>query len=602
MCGFALSCCLNGKDGSCKNHRLRAKIEHRGPDETVAFSSSFCDLLFYRLAIKDLQHGSQPWVNGEHNFRSAVNGELYNEETIRELMRKNFPADRLPSGDMQLLAHYIFRFGLEGLPALDGMFAGFVIDLSDSKIYFFRDRVGEKPLFFMLDDDHFILASEARVLAPENSSTDYSGDMPEEVALGRWCSESQFGSRMRQLKNGSCGIFDLQTRHLQINRYWDWPKRQLRSTSTLFDQNAYIHQIEPLIEAAVVSRLASDVPVSVLLSGGIDSALVARYAVKHLGKLKAYTLDFHDSKYSESELARNTAQHLKLDHQIVSVSYEELATSVPQVLQGMDIPILDSGCLSLFAISRVVSEDFKVALTGDGGDELFMGYQLFRDLKYLVKLRKIGWPVRKGVGLFSPIVSRWERDNYLSFSTKYARLEDVLKFPNIRAMDIALSPFAGTEIFSILAGRISNAVKVESDSISALETVYREQILPCLYLTKADRMSMINGLELRAPLLSPELIKLATEIPQNEITSRESKFPLRILADLYLPTEVSKAKKHGFSAPFNEIKKYLNEPKWTLEKIGIQKVAASRVWNQNSENAGIASWSLLVMDHFMKRA
>jgi asparagine synthase (glutamine-hydrolysing) len=362
----------------------------------------------------------------------------------------------------------------------------------------------------------------------------------------------------------------------------------------------------------VESRLAADVPIASFLSGGIDSAIVTKVAQDILGyPLPAFTLSFKNSNYDESKVARISADAIGCDWRLIEVDAETLSELVPSCIGSMREPILDSACLSLFALSKVVSKEFKVSLTGDGGDELLQGYSLFDNLGSLVWSSKFARISRLILQIAMNLPQTNLGGSYLSRRMKLERAESVLKHSDLNPIVLALSPLGGTklldELIRVMERDFRRQYEAKPNHLSSeyLESFYRNEVLPHLYLEKADRMSMANGLELRAPLLSPRLMDYSSLFPHSRIQKSERKFLLREFARDFLPSEVLTAKKHGFSPPLIQVINQLKEPSWGLEHLGMNRETLQQNWkiaSAGSQNAAYAAWTVLVLNNFSEKS
>jgi asparagine synthase (glutamine-hydrolysing) len=598
LCGVALVICPQKCTKNEKHQNINFNLCHRGPDShTVLHPNRDTSITFCRLAIRDLDCGGQPYSDPEGRFIGVINGELYNQLKICRLISATYPNEKIPTGDMQVLALFIFLFSGHELNSTEGMFAGYILDSQSGKFTFFRDKTGEKPLFYLDSDAHLFISSETHFASnldlPINNEV-----LKKSCAFGFWSDQDHFFLGVKQFPPGSFAIF--QDGHMEIRKYWSWPIRPLRNSSEkVFNVQAF----EDALKESVQKTLISDVPIATLLSGGIDSALITKFAHDFSSDgITSFTLNFVDSNYDESSLANLSAEWIGCSNIRLEMTSKDLANSIPRVLAAMDSPILDSGCISLFNLSEFVSNDYKVALTGDGGDELFAGYTLFNSIGHISRINS-GNLSRKSAAILIRVLLMHLKDDrkYLSLKTKLERLESVIKFPKIHSAKVALSPFAGTEILGYLISDESNSSQLsQSDEFRNLETIYRDNILPGVYLNKSDRMSMFHGLELRAPLLNDLLIQLANVVSVQQLKSRQRKFPLREIAGKYLPPQIVNAKKHGFSTPFVSVKRYLDEPDWNLERLNIPKDVCHKIWlDEENENAAIASWGLMIMNHFL---
>lgn len=605
MCGFTFKTKVGisrEQNSDTSRYELEAQdLTHRGPDQNLGVKTSDCEMRFFRLAIRDLEGGQQPFMPSE-NVYSMLNGELYNESEIRKILIESGSED-LPSGDMNLVAYFLCTFGIQSINKLDGMFAGVMYDSTNEIVTIFRDKIGEKPLYYHLSPRHLYISSEmfwTKEFKSRNTSDLSTSVCSDSILRGIWPDQEQFGNEMKSLSPGCYALVDLKLGSISFTSYWSWPKRRKSGSHREAINPEYFLRLEGEVEKAVVSRLVSDYPIATLLSGGIDSGLITAMANKNKpGNLTAFTLDFKDSTYSELSASCLTAKHIGINHQVVSLSNKDLAQLTYQTVAAMDVPILDPGALSLFAITKYLGQEFKVALSGDGGDELFMGYTLFSYMDQInlgIKMK----PIAK-IGLRALIaLTSLHKYSYLSLNMKFQRMESLLCDSPLSPIEASLSPFAGTPIFKHLASKFPN-FEFENITEEGIERYYREHVLPKLYLVKSDRMSMRHGVELRSPFLSPGLIEIAKEWSSTYTIQKSTKFPLRKIAESYLPKKVFELPKHGFSSPFSEVRTFLPEPKWEIDSLGISRQLASKVWNTKNENSGIASWSLLVLNEFNKR-
>ena len=598
MCGVYLRVC---KNQNCETDHLDSRrlnlISHRGPDGSKLIKIEKNMVIgFTRLAIRALELGDQP-----HHFLtgiSAINGELYNQDEIKSRLTSS----SVPEGDMQILGEYLGEYGIGAIKDADGMFAGFLIDSLRNQVHIFRDKVGEKPLFYRITDSHLEVMSENlfdELQRPDpviNSKRALIGFLPE---------KSKSSSNVERVTPGTYITFDINTFQFYENRYWKWQKRPQGSVKYSAPE---LKNFRTLLYDSVESRLVADVPVASLLSGGIDSAIITKVAQDILGyPIPAFTLAFKNSVYDESKMARLTAKAIGCDLEVIEMDPETISKLVPICVESMREPILDSACLSLYSLSSIVSKNFIVALTGDGGDELFQGYSLFKNLKFLrfaVRNPKLS---QLAINLALSMPNRLYRKTYISSLMKLERVDSVLKHSGLNPLVLALSPLGGTRLlddlidcmnFELRKGLSGSAITISAEN---LEDYYRNEVLPHLYLEKSDRMSMAHGLELRAPLLAPSLIEFANNIPQSEILNGESKVLLRKLASEFLPSEVLATKKHGFSPPLFEIVKHLEEPSWKLEDLGLTKDALQMNWRmaiEGKENASYAAWATLVLNYY----
>ena len=587
MCGLILHLESFNNNGEIKN--LLSELNHRGPDEQTIIEWNHVSLGFCRLAIREIDEGSQPFVNS--NFISAINGELFNEKNLIEELKNRGKIN--PKGDMKILASYLFEFGMDNLSKVDGQFAGLIIDKERAVVTIFRDRFGEKPLFYCITKDLVYVSSEIsqKYLINLNKFSHVG------LMRGFWMGKEFPFTELIEVEPATYIEIDLISKIIIKKEHFGILKsRKIKKEYS--EKNELATLFERKMREIIESRCISDVPISILLSGGIDSALITALLPSQIKKeITAFTLSITDSVYDESAQARKIADQLLVNHSIIKASNESLAEKALECVDAMDTPILDPASLSLFYLCSEVKKDFKVSLTGDGGDELFNGYTLQKEYKKLSFARNLhfAWIIK--LYLFA---SRHSPSNnqYLSLRTKLERVLDVIQYREFSIPEVALSPFAGTALLKKIAEVIfDKKLKSEINVNITADEYYKNYVLPQLYLIKSDRMSMSNGLELRSPFLSFKLTDFLENVPETIFKTEVCNKKLsRAILSKYLTHDILNAPKHGFSAPFHSIKKFLSEPEWNLEHINIDSKLASTIWNMNTENSGFASWALFVLN------
>ena len=595
MCGFYLRICDDSKSNTLTEFDIQnlKQIKVRGPDKITTHEDLDLGALhgFARLAIRSINKGDQPWVEGR--FTSAFNGEVYNTEQLELKIKLTYPKETIPESDTQLLALFVFLFGPECISEVIGMYAGYI--LVQSKIFLFRDRVGEKPLFYGFYENTFFISS----CLPKYM---YCNEQISDYSLVTGLIDNKFSNKVSILSPGAyieVDVVNLFSNHnLVEKKYWAWPKRKR------FISESNLEDFESVVIKSIESQLVSDVGMSVLLSGGIDSGLVAAIARRAYGSnLESFTLAFNSSAYSEAKNAIKTAKHLELKHEIVDISLEELAENVDQVLESMDIPIFDSGALSLFSLCKKIALTQKVSLTGDGGDELFRGYSIYSHILTLNMLSRV--PLNPLFSVYSKYID-WlsnKKDKYLGPELKFKRALSVNSNRGVNPLFGAIGPLGGTELFDYICSQnnfeLLNNKKIITKKF--IENYFTHEVLPKIYLVKSDRMSMSNGIELRSPLLDFRVIESAFGFSELSSIFKSRKQQLRKLAGSYLPAEILIGNKHGFSAPFHKVVRYLDTPDWKSPKSDVELLLYNNIWfdaKNGKESAGFPAWNLLVREHF----
>ena len=598
MCGIYLRISENSSNIQISefDKNILEQLNSRGPDGTFSEKGHAGRFFFgfTRLAIRALETGDQPYF--DTRFISVFNGEIYNTDVLSKKINDKFPKEKLPEGDMQLLGLWIYLFGPDSINSVTGMFAGYI--KIDSKIYAFRDRVGEKPLYYGFYEDIFFISS----LLPKIAYTNIN--LNSEVFMSGLL-QNELSESISVLPPGTyieieCSS-EISKNSIIKHKYWEWPTRK-----TFLNGDKFKTFKQNTIEA-IKSQLVSDVGMSVLLSGGIDSGIVAAIARNEIGpSLQAFTLSFKDSDYDEARNAAVSAKHLRMKHEIFDIDYEDLAQNVHPVLESMDIPIFDTGALSLFTLAKKVSNTHKVALTGDGGDELFRGYSLYSNVLMLNILSNL--PLDKPISFLGKIIDRFHVNNgeYLGMDLKIQRALSVTSNRSVNSYYGAIGPFGGSALFDLICKRnYPNQEKYRKIiTRNNMEKYFAEQVLPKIFLVKSDRMSMANGLELRAPFLDYNLIESAYDLSKFRISFKSKKANLKELGKEFLPTQILKQPKHGFSTPFHKVVKYLEIPDWKSHQDEEELSHYNKIWNNarnEIESASTPAWALLVKEHFFKK-
>jgi asparagine synthase (glutamine-hydrolysing) len=603
MCGFVYVHCNCGKCSQISDFLHSTKLsEIRGPDSKTELRLSESGENFFsfsRLAIRELKDGGQPFSTD--NFISCFNGELYNFQQLAAELSGVETAIEIPIGDMQLLALYIATFGIEKLGSIEGMFAGLIYFKDSNELLLIRDRVGEKPLYFFIDSQHIAVASTSFESVFPSLLLSKPDNFLNSLIGGVWDSNIDNGLVHQSLPPGSFVKFDLATLNWSVTKYWEWPKRNKSLNEPV---------ILDLMKKSIKSNLVADVPVALALSSGLDSTFVAAYAAKFSkSQLTSFSIGF-EGFHDESVIAAHNANSLGIHHVNLHLSNRDLAASVDSVVESMDFPILDTACISTYNLSKAISKTHKVALTGDGGDELFLSYELIKYERILQYLRKSSPKFVANLVLQCAIAMNFGHGDYIKLETKLRRALSIIVNNQLSIGMAGLSPLGGTEEL-ILFSRIRSQLFPNGVADQAWQTMpvldfYRNHILPGIYLPKSDRMSMSNQVEFRAPLLNYSLIEEvgAPQMPFLPRAKNLKYFMKRDLDENFHSIKVSK-RKRGFSSPFQNCMKFLEVPSWELEPFGIPSNLCGAIWNKalhGDQNAGIAAFAMLVLNRFAASA
>jgi asparagine synthase (glutamine-hydrolysing) len=532
-------------------------LRHRGPDDEGEWWSpdGQVGLAHRRLSIVDLSPGGhQPMLSDDATLAIVYNGEIYNHRELREELAARGHAFRSHSDTEVLLAAYR-EWGVDFLPRLNGMFAFALYDARRARLVLARDRAGEKPLFLRLADGELRFASELKALLADAA-------LPRDIdpeALDCYLASGYAPGEMcllegyRKLPPAHVLLFDLERGEATITRWWSAPPLDPRADGA--DDAALLEQLEALLGDAVGRQLVADVPVGVLLSGGVDSSLVTALAARASSRVRTFTVGFEGfGSHDESGHARLIASHFGTEHT------ELQAGSVgPEILRELahqyDEPIIDSSMLPTYLVSRLVRSHCTVALGGDGGDELFGGYPHHARLERM--RRAIGWipqPLRRAVaalGARATPVGFKGRNWLLAAGSDLQREVPLVGGHFDPAARRALLPRLGAVSMPAERRLAARTARGPMDLVQRATRFDFDNYLPEDILVKVDRASMLASLELRAPLLDHRVLEFAFgKVPSRlKADATERKVLLKQLAAKLLPSEFDRQRKQGFSVP-----------------------------------------------------
>jgi asparagine synthase (glutamine-hydrolysing) len=543
-------------------------LAHRGPDDSTFWQDGRFTFGHRRLSIIDLSPaGRQPMSTIDGDLVVVFNGDIYNDRELRKELGSRGHRFR-SSSDTEVLLHGYREWGVELPSKLRGMFAFAIADRRKQELFAARDRFGEKPFFYLEDRNGVSFASELKVLA---SLPDIPRDIDEDALAGYLCLNYVPGRRtmLRAIRRLGPGMWRLWPASGEPREAAYWRPPSPDEPPLEISHEEALERLAALFDEATRLSLRADVPVGVLLSGGIDSSLVAKSAARAGSLSTGYCLSFNDQNYSEWARAKRTARHLGL--RMVEVRLDSSGVNdFHSLVEHADDPLADSSALAVWSLAREVSKTSKVVLSGDGGDELFGGYLTYRATLLHERITYLPMLLRRVLAGASRIIPIAE--------TKVSTTYKLWRF--LRAADLpsAVAHFTwnGTwlpdEASSLLADPTTK-IKVESvladlaeahglparPSLRQLQTADTADYLPNDILVKGDRMSMAHGLEIRSPFFDPDLAEFALRLPASYKTGLRgnTKRILRALAKKSYDVEVAHAPKQGFSIP---VHKWLRGP------------------------------------------
>ncbi len=597
-------------------HSMCERIVHRGPDSEGLWIDDQVALGMRRLSVIDLKTGDQPVFSEDKSIVAMMNGELYNYREVRaDLEKEGFKF--VTRSDTEILPHLYEKYGEGFIEYVNGMFAFSLWDSRKKKLIIARDRFGEKPLYYGVFDGKLLYASEPKaILAHPSVKAELDLD-----ALRHYLSYDYVPAPMSIYK----GIRKLPAAHMLIvengevrtRRYWDlsWGK-----SSTNFSLSDKAEELRELLSDAVRMRLVADVPLGILLSGGIDSSTVAAFATQHATeKVKTFSIGFEEDSFDESKYARQVAKHLNTEHYEEILSAEKAGDLITEIGTWLDEPLADGSLIPTLLLSQFVRKHVTVALGGDGGDELFAGYPMYYAHKIAAKYLAVPKLFRRGV--IEPVVNALPvSTKNLSFDYKAKRFVAAANYDIVRRHHSWFGSFgldAHDQLLTadVLENSTGDIYKVANNLLNetdADDPIERMQYLDInLYmaediLTKVDRAAMAVSLETRAPFLDPRVGQFAASIPlEYKLKGKSGKYILKEAMKDLLPHSILNRPKKGFGIPIAEwLKGRLNpllhemlDPKRLKEQGLFEHVYVSKLIREHE--TGSAShhkelWNLLV--------
>ena len=525
-------------------------IHHRGPDERGRFIGQNIALGMCRLAIIDVGTGQQPVSNESDAIHLVFNGEIYNYRELRKILVEKGHKFR-SQGDSEVIVHLYEEFGHDFVKQLRGMFALAIWDSRDGSLILARDHMGKKPLWYSLSADgtlHF--ASEVKALRAAGVKTTLrKAAISEVMQFGYLNAPRSAYEEIAQLPPASLGVW--RDGAWSVSQYW---APDFSSENAISFDDALV-ETKRLIKQSVDRRLISERPLGSFLSGGFDSTVVTAYMSElTTSKVKTFSIGFDDSRYDESGYARSVADFLGTDHT------EERVTPDPVFLlqklsSTLDQPFADSSIIPTFMLSQFARKEVVVALGGDGGDEVFGGYDRYLAAPAMQRvnaLLAIASPIAKSPSLNARISSRKLRrvlsqvEAHSSLAHRYESVLSLGQSSELKRLinDDYRSDLASNEFISAFARGGSR------DVLSRMMRSDMENYLPGDLLVKADMATMANSLELRSPLLDVDLVEWATQLPSAfKVKGRETKHILKEIARSLVPASLVDRPKMGFAIP-----------------------------------------------------
>jgi asparagine synthase (glutamine-hydrolysing) len=630
ICGIARAH-TSGAGDRDRVRRMTEAITHRGPDDDGYYFDDRVGLGMRRLSIIDVTGGHQPIANEQRTVHLVHNGEVYNHRELRKRLER--AGHRFATrSDSEVIIHAYEEEGVASLNRLRGMLAVGVWDSRAQELVLAVDRFGIKPLYYSADQDRLVFGSELKCLTE-------SGLVSNEIDLNALAQFFTFGyvpppatifAGVRKLAPGSVLTWSAD-RGAAVRQYWEPPARIHDGPRVGAAETR--SALREAVADAVRAHLVSDVPVGAFLSGGVDSSVVVALMSEAMSEpVRTFSIGFQDPRYSELDKARTVARRYSTDHHELIVEPEGVDV-LPELVTHFGEPFADSSALPTYYVARMASSHVKVVLSGDGGDEVFLGYTLFRGLELARHVQLIPERLRKLTGELAavslPRTGDPSRNDRLALLRK--RVGDTL-LPPEAAFERKLAAPGLDEIAPLLSPELRNSLALRDPFTPVrhwlgsyangtgghpLEPFARTgfQIsLPGDMLTKVDRMSMANSLEVRVPLLDHLLVEHVATVPMQQLMPR---WRLKgLLKDTFsdaLPNEVLKSPKRGFTVPLSawfrgDLTNYAREvllspearQRGYFDPASLGKTLAMH--RAGVKDAGTVIWNLLMFELWCQEA
>jgi asparagine synthase (glutamine-hydrolysing) len=635
MCGISGAVAVAGRTSIDRLTNAAAAaasaLSHRGPDASGTWADGRSVALAHRrLSIVDLSEaGAQPMASSDGRWVITYNGELYNAD---EMWARLGLSQRRGHSDTEVLVEAIARLGIERcLDEVVGMFAFGAWDRAERRLWLARDRLGEKPLYYASRRDRFVFASELRAIdAALQATPEIDRDAIRELLRHHYISAPRTIYReVCQLPPGTyLSVAD--GRPSTPVRYWNpvtvahnTPRRPIRGA-------AAVDELEELLERAVRARMVSDVPLGAFLSGGTDSATIVAMMERVRPGTRTFTIGFEDQALDESAVARRTADVLGTIHEELILTGSDALAVVPKLARIYGEPFADSSQIPTYLVSEFTRRHVTVALSGDGGDEMFGGYERYRYFERLLRARRLPVGLRRAMAAGAEAIPadalEWVAQSRLGEVLPRA----VRNRPTTRARKMAMMLRATSECelyttmrsvtddaWDVVLGDGQDQDRAICESVSHLSSTELAMMvdtldyLPNDILTKVDRAAMAVSLETRVPFLDPDVFRFAWSIaPEDRVRDGQGKWLIRQLLARHVPKDITELPKRGFGVPLDA---WLRGPlrAWAAELIDPALVAeqglldaavVQRLWARHQsgrEQLGPQLWPIVMFQAWL---
>lgn len=596
----------------------------RGPDNQNVIHIGRVSLGHARLSIIDVSDAAnQPFYSPDGRYCIVFNGEIFN---YKDLARNHLKDVALKTiSDTEVLLHLYIKFGADCLQLLNGFFAFAIYDSQTQNLFLARDRMGIKPLLWFKNEDSFVFGSEMKAIHSYDVSKIIDIESIAQYFQLSYIPAPHTGLRSVQKLKPGHSILVSPSGEVKIQQFYKIPLIE-KSELKISDYKTASNKLNELIHQSVERRMIADVPLGAFLSGGVDSSVIVACASKFTNHLKTFSIGFKDEPFfDETSYAELVANKFKTDHTVFKLSNDDLLQHVFSVLDYIDDPFADSSALAVYILSKLTRKEVTVALSGDGGDELFAGYN-----KHKADFRIRSMPnVSKTFALLNPLISKLPGSRNNPVTNVFRQIKKFSDGAKLNSKDRywRWASYNSNEYIKDLFLQKIDFEEIERRKTDYLVEMKNENdfneflwtdmnlVLPNDMLTKTDLMSMANSLEVRVPLLDHNIVEYAFQLPQE--FKINSKIQKRILQDAFrneLPPEIYNRPKKGFEVPL--LKWFRNELKSTIDKEYLNKdfiieqqffnfeaieYLKKKLHSANPEDSHFTMWALIVFQHWYRR-
>ncbi len=620
MCGITgiLNLDKNKPVDEASIRKMAASIIHRGPDDEGFYINQNVGFGFRRLSIIDLSTGHQPISNEDGTIWIIFNGEVYNYPELRKSLISRGHQFKTKT-DTETIVHLYEEYGKDCVQHLRGMFAFAIWDDNKKQLFCARDRFGIKPFFYYIDFDRFVFGSEIKTIlnaGKVNQDLDFAA-LDSYLTYKYITDDRTIYQSIKKLKAGHTLEISWKGNQpdFRIQKYWDLHCQPDNSKTEL----QWCEALEIILSDAVQMRLISDVPLGAFLSGGIDSSVVVALMAQHSSKpVKTFSIGFPEKEFNELPYAREVSKKYGTEHYEQIVEPESVSL-LPKLVATYDEPFADASAIPTYYVSKFAREHVTVVLSGDGGDELFAGYNTYPRLSRLHKYNRLPHVFNKAFwGAVHEVIPNKIKGKRASYHLSKHRKEVGAYFA--LWMQSERKRLYHPELWDSLNGTTAeNYKKMLLQDANGADFLFKMQALDIKtymvddILTKVDRASMMNSLEARVPILDHKVAELSARIPSKfKLKGNQKKYIFKKAFGKYLPDSVLNHKKQGFSVPMkmwfkDSLKEYVNDRlnaqntslSYYLNMKYVQQIVDDHHKGMRDMNEKI--WSLIFLDAWLEQ-